>query len=138
MRYGLVESNEEYIEHNAKKIWKIIQLEDYHVQDCIEDMVKVKGIDCFFIGPWDMSGSMGVLNQTDHPDLKKVFDRITSVINAAGIPYGVACMPHQVPEWLARGCKWLNLGADLGFVAIGAAEMYKSISGMVDTFKEGK
>ncbi len=124
-------TNDEYIAHNAKKIWKIIQLEDYRVLDCLDEMLRVPGIDAMMIGPWDMSGSMGILNQTNHPALKKVFDRIMEKTNAVGMPVAICCLPDQVPEWLARGVKMLLVGGDSGFL-MGAAAQFKNIlSGMV-------
>lgn len=132
--YGKI-TNDEYIAHNAKKIWKVIQLEDYHVLECLDDILKVPGIDSLLIGPWDMSGSMGYLNQTDHPELKKVFDQLMEKANAAGMPVAICCMPYQVPEWLKRGVKWLNVGGDIGFLAGGAAAMYQDLERMCREYK---
>lgn len=131
--YGRI-STDEYIRHNAKKIWKIIQIEDYRAVDRIDEILDVPGISCLLVGPWDMSGSMGVLNQTDHPELKKKFDYLMEHANAHNMPVAVACMPHQAPEWLARGAKWLNIGGDLGFVAMGAAQCYDNMKEMAETY----
>ena len=134
LMYGKID-NDEYIQHYSKKIWKIIQIEDYHAVDKIDEILDVPGISGLLVGPWDMSGSMGVLNQTDHPELKKRFDYLMERANARGVMVAVACMPHQMPEWLARGAKWINMGADLGFVAMGAAQMHKSMVETVEKFK---
>lgn len=137
LQYGKI-SNDDYIHHYSKKIWKIIQIEDYHAVDCIDEILEVPGISGILIGPWDMSGTMGILNQTDHPDLKKKFDYAMERANAHGTMVAVACMPHQVPEWLARGVKWLNLNADIGFVAMGAHQNLVSMQKMVEDFKQGQ
>ncbi len=137
LKYGAI-TTEEYIAHAAKKIWKIIQLEDYRVLDCLDDILAVPGIDMLLIGPWDMSGSMGVLNQTDHPELKKVFDAIMEKANAAGMPVAICCTPAQVPEWLARGVKALWIGGDTGFIAGGAAGHYKSLLEMCRDYQESQ
>ncbi len=134
LKYGQI-NTQEYIEHDAKKIWKIIQLEDYRVLDCLDEILKVPGISMLLIGPWDMSGSMGVLNQTDNPELKKVFDKIMEKANAAEMPVAICCTPAQVPEWLARGVKGLWIGGDMGFLSGGAAGHYESLKEMCNTYK---
>lgn len=134
LKYGRI-TTEQYIEHDSKKIWKIIQLEDYRVLDCLDDILAVPGVSMLLIGPWDMSGSMGVLNQTDHPELKKVFDKIMEKANVAGMPVAICCTPAQVPEWLERGVKGLWIGGDMGFIAGGAAGHHASVKEMCDEYK---
>lgn len=134
LKYGQI-TTEQYIEHDAKKIWKIIQLEDYRVLDCLDEILEVPGISMLLIGPWDMSGSMGVLNQTDHPELKKIFDKIMEKAGAAKMPVMICCTPAQVPQWLARGVKGLWIGGDMGFIAAGAAQHHKNLQEMCDNYK---
>ena len=129
-------STDEYIEHNAKKIWKIIQIEDYHAVDQIDSILDVPGISALLVGPWDMSGSMGVLNQTDHPLLKEKFDYLMERANARKMPVAICCMPQQVPEWLGRGVKWLNIGGDIGFVMVGASQMLNTLQEVVDNYRK--
>lgn len=134
LKYGQI-TTEQYINHDSKKIWKIIQLEDYRVLDCLDEILAVSGINMLLIGPWDMSGSMGLLNQTDHPDLKRVFNKIMEKATAVGMPVAICCTLEQVPEWLERGVKGVWIGGDLGFIAGGAAANYLNLKNLCDSFK---
>ena len=58
----------------------IIQLEGKEVLDDLDNILKVEGVDIFFIGPYDLSQSLGVPGQVTHP---KVVETVNSIVKRA-------------------------------------------------------
>ena len=50
----------------------------------IEEIAGIEGIDGIFIGPFDLSISMGMPGQFDHPEFQKAIDRILGACKDAG------------------------------------------------------
>lgn len=68
----------------SKKIKLIVQIEHYKAIDDLEKILNVEGIDGTFIGPFDLSGSLGKPGKWNDEDVKKYlkkYDEITSKSN---------------------------------------------------------
>lgn len=81
--YGL--RVEENFQQANNDILIVAQIEDIDAVKNIDEILSVKGIDAVFIGPYDLSASMGLTAQFDHPDYIDARDTILS-----------ACKRHQV------------------------------------------
>jgi 4-hydroxy-2-oxoheptanedioate aldolase len=55
----------------------------------IEEIVKVEGIDLVFIGPTDLSQSLGFPGQITHPVVQENIDRVTAAAKQNGMPLGI-------------------------------------------------
>jgi 4-hydroxy-2-oxoheptanedioate aldolase len=79
--------------------------------DNLEAIAAVDGVDGVFIGPSDLSASMGHIGNPGHPDMQAAIEQAIRRINAAGKAAGIL----TVDEALSR--RYLELGAL--FVAVG-------------------
>jgi 2-keto-3-deoxy-L-rhamnonate aldolase RhmA len=80
------------------------------------------------IGPYDLSGSMGMLGQVTHPDVEEAIDRVLAAAKRAKIPAGIlALTPEGINTRLQQGFQFLIVGTDTGFLAGGA----KNILGQI-------
>ncbi len=70
--YSSMDRFEYFKEANESII--ILQLEGQEAIDNLEDIIKVEGIDIVFIGPYDLSQSLGVGGQIDHPAVEEKND----------------------------------------------------------------
>ncbi len=75
--YGF--SFDKYKKEIAKNIKLIVQIEHYKAIDELEQILKVEGVDGTFIGPYDLSGSMGKPGNWDDPDLVAVLNRYETI-----------------------------------------------------------
>lgn len=116
VRYGAVDFFD-YLEYSEKWPLVICQIEHVDAVKNLDGILKVPGIDSFCIGPCDLSGSMGVLNQMDNPDLNKVLDEICLKIKKAGKWLGTAA--GDFPRWKERGVDWFAGLSDWGAMASG-------------------
>ena len=78
--YGL--GFEKYKKWNDKHSLVVVQVEHIQSVENLEDILNVEGVDGFIVGPYDLSASLGVPGQFDHPAvidaLQKVMDVSTS------------------------------------------------------------
>ena len=112
------------VRYGATDLFEYLKLSDSEPLDAI---LKVPGLDCICVGPCDLSGSMGILCQTDNEELNKVIDEICRKTKEAGLMLGTASAP--LARWQARGVDWIAMGSDWGFMAQGFRNMLKERDG---------
>ncbi|MDO5634405.1 MAG: aldolase/citrate lyase family protein [Micrococcus sp.] len=81
----------------------------------------VDGIDAVFVGPSDLSASMGLLGQQAHPEVVAAVESVIREVKAAGKVVGVnAFVPEQAEAYVAAGADFVNVGADVAILARGS------------------
>jgi len=102
---------ESYKEWMEKESVVIAQVEHIDAVNNLEDILSVEGVDAFIIGPYDLSGSLGVPGQFDHPDVLTALERVQKVSRRMDAVSGF----HVIPPELAA----LKEKIDLGYSFIG-------------------
>ena len=102
----------DYWDASANDPMAILQLEHIDAYRDLDNILKVQGLDCIMIGPFDFSASMGKAGQWDDPEVRTVFDDACRRIRAAGVMLGVALDVRQA-EWKARGAQWMAVKGDM-------------------------
>jgi 4-hydroxy-2-oxoheptanedioate aldolase len=106
-------SKEDYISKANSKSIIILQIEGVEGAKNIEEISSVEGIDIIFVGPYDLSQSMGLTGQIWHPDVAKEITRIINICKAKGIETGVFTdTPEGIKHWSGLGVKYLNYRID--------------------------
>jgi 4-hydroxy-2-oxoheptanedioate aldolase len=82
--YGLKASFKEYVEESNRQTLVVTQIENREAMQNIEEMITVGGIDVFFVGPMDLSLSMGYPGQLDHPEVQAAVAELARKIRQAG------------------------------------------------------
>ena len=99
--YGLEEG---YAAKANSNLLTILQIESAGAVDEIEDIVAVEGVDMFFIGVNDLAGSIGRLEQLDHPDVRALVERAETAILGSGKLMGtIPTVGAGYAELVARG-----------------------------------
>jgi 2-keto-3-deoxy-L-rhamnonate aldolase RhmA len=128
-RYGAV-SDREYIGAIDEALVKIIQIEHKDAVEHIDDILSVKGIDGIVIGANDLSGSMGLLSQIQHPDVLSQCEKVLARCKARKIPCGPSIGPADqdyIRYWLEKKIDFLFCGDELSFVKTGVETTIKKI-----------
>lgn len=119
----------EYITHWNETSTFIIQVESIEAVNKIEDLLAFDEIDAVMVGPYDISGSLGVPGQLDHP---KVLEASKKVIKACE-KFGKSCgtqlndpNPENIQTLFDMGYTYAILGSDL-FVLWKWAEQMQQI-----------
>ena len=75
-------------ERNANNLL-VINVESVPAMEALDALLTVPGLDALLIGPHDLTCSLGVPEQYDHPDFEAAVRRIVTSARAAGIGAGV-------------------------------------------------
>ncbi len=110
-----------YLTTANRQMGVIVQLETAQAIERIDAIADVDGVDALFIGPADLSASMGHVGQLTHP---AVMDRMSQAVlrcKAAGKPVGtIGGDPESVAQYRAAGFDYVAVGSDLGLFMQGA------------------
>ena len=87
----------------------------------IEEIVAVEGVDATFIGPSDLSASMGYRGQFWHPEVVKAMDRVLEACKGSKVAPGIAFgkNPAHCGELIEQGYRFIAVGSDTGFIRAG-------------------
>ncbi|HPU62149.1 MAG TPA: aldolase/citrate lyase family protein [Bacillota bacterium] len=103
----------EYIDTANEDVLVVIQIEHIDAVNNIDDILSVKGIDAVFIGPADLSGSMGLLGQPRHPEVQEMFNRILEGARRHNIPTGLHTLSGaEAKEKSDAGFRFIALSSD--------------------------
>jgi len=91
-----------------------IMIENKALIDNLDKVLMINGLDFGFIGPSDLSISLGVPFQTSHPKVKEYISKALELCKAKGIPVGYPVSDlESARKAIREGCKLLRIGVDL-------------------------
>lgn len=97
-----------------EKVVVVGQIETAKGLEHVEEITKVEGIDVIFLGQADLTASLGIPGQFDHPTFLAAVDRILAACAANGKAFGyLALKLEDGPKMLARGAKMLAYNGDI-------------------------
>ena len=105
----------EYVRSSNEDSLVMVQIEHIDAVNNIEKIASVPGIDGTFIGPYDLSMSMGLPGQLDHPDVDRAKRHVLEVTQAHGLAAGV----HIVHPDTAIDNLKVSIDAGYQFIALG-------------------
>lgn len=134
--YGLLPSQTDYealsfsqiIEHVNENTLTVLQIESKRAVEAREEILSMPGIDAVMIGPADLSISMGVPGDFQHPTMVQAMEAIRDTCNRKGIAPGTQTRNPQLARfWKDRGMRFLGCGSDLGFLFEKAKETAQAL-----------
>jgi 2-keto-3-deoxy-L-rhamnonate aldolase RhmA len=87
----------------------VVQIEHAEAVERAEAILSVPGIDAYLIGPYDLSASLGLAGQLDHPHVVEAVARVRAVARRLGVPAGF----HLVAPDSERLVRLINDGYQL-------------------------
>ena len=99
------DASREYLANRNRDNVCIIGIESVPAMEALDDIVAIEGVDAIFVGPNDLSISLGVPDQYDHPDYEAALRTIIATCRARKLP---VLIHHQTAELTQ---KWLREGA---------------------------
>lgn len=111
----------EYLSTANEEVLVIVQIETAEAVENVDDIFSVKGVDAFFIGPSDLSTSLGVMRQINDPKVVSAIIKIVAAGKRAGISSGIFCYGlDDAKKRLEQGFQFIAVGGDLRFLVDGA------------------
>lgn len=99
----------------------VVQLETPQAIAQLEAIAAVPGVDALFVGPGDLSGSMGHVGNITHPEVMALMADAAQRARAVGKSIGtVGGTPEVVARYRAAGYDYVAIASDLGLLMRGA------------------
>jgi 2-dehydro-3-deoxyglucarate aldolase/4-hydroxy-2-oxoheptanedioate aldolase len=112
-RYGTLPPAE-YMRRANAETFVAIQIEHADAVEEVERIAALKGVDLLFVGPADLSQSLGLPGEWEHPRLWEAIERVARAARTHGIHWAI--LPIN-PAWGKRcvelGCRMLSVGLDV-------------------------
>ncbi len=129
-RYGTIPN---YVQRADGEICVIVQIETPTAFAQLEAIAAVPGVDSIFIGPADLSASMGYPGDMGNPAVQDKLRAGAQNCKRLGKPCGiVGANPDMVGKFLDYGFSWVAVGSDLAMLVSRAQEFLGAVRKTVD------
>ncbi len=103
----------DYIHEANAQACLLVQAETVEAMQNLDAIAATPGVDGVFIGPADLSASMGFPGQPGHPDVQAtIADGIARIRQAGKAPGILSTTEEQARKWLAAGALFVAVGVD--------------------------
>ena len=95
---GYGASFQDYLEWQNNGPIVIVQIEHIDAVNNLEEIFSVKGVDGYIIGPYDLTGSMGIPGEFSHPDFIIAMERIKGIAHDMNITGGIHVIEPDIKK----------------------------------------
>jgi 2-keto-3-deoxy-L-rhamnonate aldolase RhmA len=128
-RFGAIA---DYVRRAGAEICVVVQIETLPALARLEAIAAVPGVDSIFVGPADLSASMGHLGDAGHPDVMETLGDAARRCHAAGKPCGIiGGTPELVARYLEQGYSWVAVASDMAMMVSRANEYLAKVRASV-------
>ncbi|MBN2048673.1 MAG: hypothetical protein JW750_12580 [Anaerolineaceae bacterium] len=106
---------EEYVSTANDEILLVLMIEHIDAVNAIDDILQVPDVDAILIGPYDLSGSMGLMGEIHHPALEEAVSSVLQSAKNHQISAGIHLvdpLPGDVDLRIKQGFTFIALGLD--------------------------
>jgi len=116
---------------DANETLLIIQIEGQAAMNHLDEILAVNGIDIVFIGPYDLSQSLGVPGQVEHPLVIEKMKEIVEVCLSKNILVGnFTETVSQTKMWIGQGLRYMSYSVDVGILFEAGRTLLGDLKGM--------
>lgn len=108
-----------YREKIAPQIFLVAQIEHIRAVENLDAILENRRLDAIMVGPYDLSGSMGLTAQFDNPRFVAIMDKIANACKKFGVPMGLHIVqpdPDALRREIAAGSRFIAYGIDSVFL----------------------
>jgi len=119
----------EYYAGSNDNILGIVQIETPEALNNLDEIAAIDGVDVLFIGPADLTMSMGIFGEFEHPLFTDAVNATVAAANKVGKAAGILIFnPDEYSRYYQMGLRVIACGADATFVAEGSRTMAAKLS----------
>jgi 2-keto-3-deoxy-L-rhamnonate aldolase RhmA len=124
--YGM--SLGKYIRTANDETTVIAQIETPQAVQNIREIVSVKGVDVAFVGPTDLTMTMGLLDDRSNPKVAEAMLKVVKACDDAGKAAGVMALSLEEARLaVQRGFRFVSLATDMKYVTVGARSFLEAV-----------
>ncbi len=128
-----------YLQKANDEICLIVQAETTTAMSNLAEIAAIDGVDAVFIGPSDLSASMGHIGNPDHPEVVEAIENGIRTITAAGKAAGLLCInPAKAQHYVEVGARFVGVGVDTLLLSNGAKQLAESFKSNNEGATEAK
>jgi len=119
----------EYFSQHNREVVVVVMLEHINAVRQADAILATPGIDAALIGPYDLSASMGLAGQLNHPDVLAAQQTILAACLRQHVAAGIHVVPvdaDEVRRRLGEGFRFIACGIDTLFIREGCRQMLKA------------
>jgi 4-hydroxy-2-oxoheptanedioate aldolase len=125
--YGLKESLADYAAAANRETMTIVHIEQVEAIDNLDVLLRVDGIDVYFLGPTDLSNSLGIPGQSKEPRVVDlVEDAIKRIVDAGKIAGCIAADTKAARRYTTLGVRYLASHA-VRHMAVGSRQFIEEV-----------
>jgi 2-keto-3-deoxy-L-rhamnonate aldolase RhmA len=119
----------DYLARIADDLLLIMQVETADAVARVETIAQVPGVGAIFVGPGDLSASMGHLGQgAGHPEVKALMAECAQRVNALGLACGTVMGDAEQAAWaFEAGYRFVAIGTDMGLLCGSARKAQREV-----------
>ena len=108
----------------------VLQVESQQAFGNLEDMARVPGVDVLFVGPLDLSASVGKITETQSKEVREIMKEVPRILSGTPVAPGTTCVDvADAQEKIGWGHRYVSVG----HVLIAGAQVVKNA---LDTVRE--
>ena len=124
--YGLAFMD--YIAAANDQIAVIVRIEHIDGISNVDQILRVQGIDAIFVGPYDLSGSMGLMGQVSDTRVLGAIEKVRAACAASQMPFGIyRANADQALAAIKTGARLVAVGTDLLHMANSARTLLEAV-----------
>ena len=113
----------EYLEQANEATLIAVQAESPEAIDNLESIASTPGVDCIFVGPFDLSVSLGVPGQVTHPKEVEAIAKVLEVCRRHDVIPGIHMSAvDPLKDWIEKGMCFVSFSSDVDLLTRAAAE----------------
>jgi 4-hydroxy-2-oxoheptanedioate aldolase len=137
-RFGMGPPLDRYVKEANDRTFVCVQVESLAAARRADAIAAVEGVDVLFMGPGDLSLSLGVPCDWRHPDLIGVAETMAAAAGKHGKNWGMPVFDAEHGRWLLdHGARFLVRGADIFMVQEGLRTVRRELEELGVTFLRG-
>ena len=129
----------EYVETANEQSLVVVQIEHIDGVNNIQDILNVEGIDGVFIGPYDLSGSLGLPGDLKHPKVEEACNRVLDAVRDKKIAAGIHVVQPSIDDLkrgLDQGYQFIAFGTDFLFLGNSCRDSMREITKLLADTEE--
>ena len=122
--------DKDYLATANREVCLMVQIETALGVENVDRIAAVDGVDALFVGPADLSASLGRVGAASHPEVEQAIAAIVEAARRAQKPVGIySSSAEDARARIAQGFRVVALGSDVQLLAAGAERAVTSVRG---------
>jgi 4-hydroxy-2-oxoheptanedioate aldolase len=128
----------DYLDVANDEVCLLVQVESRQALDNLDSICAVDGVDGVFIGPADLSASLGHRGNPGHPEVQATIENAIGRIVASGKAAGTLVSDNKLARrYLELGCTFVAVGLDVRILAAGVRSLRAEFGGAAAVVPQG-